>query len=172
MGNDLFEGLGGLGGGLGGALGGLVGGLAKSGLVPQDDPAFKLLNAQQELTGLQKQESELLAEVGRKVMGSAGAADYPQEADKLKLIRSNIISAQQTVDAMQSEQKAKEEAEKQAVNARTCPSCGHENPEGVNFCQECGTKLGGTAKAFCPSCGAENAPGTRFCGSCGARMGE
>ena len=164
MGNDLFGGL--------GALGGLVGGLAKSGLVPKDDPAFKLLNAQQELSDLQKQESDLLAEVGRKVMDSANASAFPQEADKLQLIRSNIAQAQSTVNSLDAEQKAQEEADKQATDARTCSNCGHENPDGMNFCQECGTKLGAPQKSFCTSCGSENPPGTRFCGSCGARMGE
>ena len=64
MANDLFGGLGGLGN-LGGALGGLMGGLAKSGLVPKDTPEGKLLAAQSELSDYQKQESELLLEIGR-----------------------------------------------------------------------------------------------------------
>jgi ribosomal protein L40E len=167
MGSGLF---GGLGGGLGDTLGGLVGGLAKSGLVPQDDPSVKAFNAQQEVANLQKQEQELLAEVGRKVMDSGAAASYPEEADRLRLIRSNIAQALETVNAAQEEQQEKEAAELQAESARTCSSCGAVNPDGVNFCQECGTKLGAPQKVFCTSCGVENAPGTRFCGSCGAKL--
>ena len=53
MANDLF-------GGLGGALGGLVGGLANSGLVPKDTPEGKLFAAQSELSGLQKQEADMI----------------------------------------------------------------------------------------------------------------
>jgi membrane protease subunit (stomatin/prohibitin family) len=164
MGNDLF-------GGLGGALGGLVGGLAKSGLVPQDDPSIKLFTAQQELADLQKKEQELLSEVGRKVMDSNGAAAYPEEADKLKHIRSSIAEAQGSVTAMKAEQESAEAEKQQAESARTCPNCDTVNPEGVNFCQECGTKLGAPAKAVCPSCGVENPPGTKFCGECGGRIG-
>jgi formate dehydrogenase maturation protein FdhE len=148
-----------------------MGGLAKSGFVPRDDPNVKLFGAQQELADLQKTEQELLAEVGRKVMDSGEAAAYPQEADRLKLIRSNIAQAQATVDAAQSEQKAKKEAELQAEQARTCPQCGTVNTGDVKFCQECGAKIGVPQKTFCASCGAENPAGTRFCGGCGARLG-
>ena len=67
---------------------------------------------------------------------------------------------------------AEQPSGQQQKAACTCPSCGHENPEGVKFCQECGTKLGGSAKKHCTSCGAELTPGTRFCGECGARQPE
>jgi class 3 adenylate cyclase len=49
----------------------------------------------------------------------------------------------------------------------TCPSCGHENPEGQKFCGECGTAL----QATCSACGAVNSPGQKFCGNCGAALG-
>lgn len=163
MANDLF-------GGLGGALGGLVGGLAKSGLVPQDTPEGKLLALQSELSDLQKQETEIFTEIGRQAY-EQNPGLWPQ-ADKLKLLQSNIASAQAKLNDIKAEQEAKEQAEKAAKAASTCPSCGTENPEGVKFCQECGTKLGAAAKAHCTSCGAELAPGTRFCGECGARQPE
>ena len=131
----------------------MVGGLANSGLVPKDTPEGKLFAAQSELSGLQKQEADILAEIGRQAYGQNPDA-WPQ-SDKLKLIQSNIASVQAKLNA-----------------ACTCPSCGHENPEGVKFCQECGTKLGGSAKKHCTSCGAELTPGTRFCGECGARQPE
>ena len=157
-------------GGLGGGLGDLMGGLSK--LMPQDDPNVKAFAAQREVADLQKQEQDVFAEIGRKVYEKDGAADFPAEADKLRLIRSNIAAAQEKADATQSEAKAAEAAQQQANAARTCPSCGTVNPEGINFCQECGTKLGAPTKAFCGQCGAENAPGTKFCGSCGAKIGE
>lgn len=163
MANDLF-------GGLGGALGGLMGGLANSGLVPKDTPEGKLLAAQSELSGLQKQEAEILTEIGRQAY-EQNPGLWPQ-SDKLKLLQSNIASAQAKLNDIKAEQEAKEQAEKAAKAASTCPSCGTENPEGVKFCQECGTKLGAAAKAHCTSCGAELAPGTRFCGECGARQPE
>jgi len=162
---DLFGGLGNLGG-----LGDLVGGFTK--LMPQDDPNVKAFTAQKELSDLQKQEADIYAEVGRKVFEQNGGADFPGEADKLRLIQSNIQAAQEKMNATQNEAKAAEAAERQAEAARTCPKCGTVNPEGVNFCQECGTKLGAPAKVFCTQCGAENPPGTRFCGSCGAKIGE
>ncbi|HJY81628.1 MAG TPA: zinc-ribbon domain-containing protein [Candidatus Binatia bacterium] len=47
-----------------------------------------------------------------------------------------------------------------------CPSCGFENPEGMNFCEECGTKLA----RVCPSCGHEVRPAARVCGNCAASL--
>ena len=162
---DGFGGLGNLGG-----LGDLLGGFTK--MMPQDDPNVKTFNAQKELADLQKQEADIYAAVGKKVFEGDGAAMFPAEADKLRLIQSNIAEAQEKLNATQNEAKAAQEAQQQAEAARTCPACGAMNPEGVNFCQECGTKLGAPAKLFCGQCGAENPPGTRFCGGCGAKLGE
>ena len=67
------------------------------------------------------------------------------------------------------EQEAEEAAQKEADAVGRCPSCGHGNPEGVKFCQECGAKLGAS---FCVSCGAEMKPGVRFCGECGSSQGN
>ena len=47
-----------------------------------------------------------------------------------------------------------------------CVSCGFANPEGKNFCEECGTKL----VRVCPSCGAEVRPAAKFCGDCGTLL--
>jgi hypothetical protein len=163
MANDLF-------GGLGGALGGLMGGLAKSGLVPKDTPEGKLLAAQSELSDLQKQEAELLLEIGRQAYEQNPSA-WPQDA-KLKLIQQNLTAAQATLDEAKQAQEA-DEAEKKAADAvGRCPNCGHKNPEGVKFCQECGTPLAAAGPKHCTSCGAELAAGTRFCGECGARQGD
>ncbi len=47
-----------------------------------------------------------------------------------------------------------------------CSNCGTENPEGLKFCNQCGTPL----KARCANCGFDNAPGARFCGDCGVPL--
>src|SRR5262245_59337242 len=44
-----------------------------------------------------------------------------------------------------------------------CLSCGFENPEGLKFCNECGTAL----TRRCAQCSFENAPQAKFCGHCG-----
>ncbi len=163
MAQDLF-------GGLEGALGGLMGGLAKSGLVPKDTPEGKLFSAQSELADLQKQENDLLLEVGRAAYEQNPSA-WPQHS-RLQLIQQNIATAQGTLDeAKQAQEQA--DAAKAAEDAKgRCSSCGHKNPEGVNFCQECGTPLAVAGPRYCVSCGAELAAGIRFCGACGARQGE
>ncbi len=151
-----------------GGLGGLMKGL--SGFMPQDDPAVKLMNAQNEVNDLKNQETEIFAEIGRQAYAQNPGAWA--QSDKLRLLQSNITSAQAKLDAAKAEQDAKEQAEKAAVAACTCPACGHENPEGTKFCQECGAKLGAAGKPHCTACGAELTPGTRFCGECGAKQPE
>jgi predicted ATPase/class 3 adenylate cyclase len=48
-----------------------------------------------------------------------------------------------------------------------CPKCQFENPEGVNFCVECGGKL----EIICPKCGYSNSISYKFCGGCGHKLG-
>ncbi|MCI0372600.1 MAG: AAA family ATPase [candidate division NC10 bacterium] len=47
-----------------------------------------------------------------------------------------------------------------------CPRCRHDNPAGVKFCGECGTRLA----SRCAACGASNPPTNKFCGECGASL--
>src|SRR5437899_1486584 len=47
-----------------------------------------------------------------------------------------------------------------------CTSCGCENPEGMKFCEECGTML----VRACPSCGQQVRPTAKFCGACGTTL--
>jgi DNA-directed RNA polymerase subunit M/transcription elongation factor TFIIS len=156
---DLFGGL--------GSLGGLLGGLAKS-VVPGDTPEGQLVRAQSDVADLRKQEAEILQEIGRQAY-EADPGAWPQ-ASRLQLIRSNLEQAEAAVRQAQTAQQEADAVKQAQEQAATCPQCGSRNPDGVKFCQECGTRLGAAAKVFCPSCGAENQPGTRFCGGCGARQ--
>jgi class 3 adenylate cyclase len=47
-----------------------------------------------------------------------------------------------------------------------CARCQHDNPAGVKFCGECGSRL----ESACAACGAANPPGNKFCGQCGASL--
>ena len=151
-----------------GGLGGLMRGL--SGFMPQDDPAVKLMNAQNEVNDLKNQEAEIFAEIGKQAYEQN--PDAWAQSDKLRLLQSNIASAEAKLKDAKTEQDSKEQAEKAEKAACTCAACGHENPEGTKFCQECGAKLGAAGKPHCISCGAELALETRFCGECGAKQPE
>jgi class 3 adenylate cyclase/tetratricopeptide (TPR) repeat protein len=47
-----------------------------------------------------------------------------------------------------------------------CPNCRFENPEGMKFCGECGSKL----ELKCPNCGFGNTISFKFCGECGHKL--
>ena len=49
-----------------------------------------------------------------------------------------------------------------------CPKCEYENPEGKNFCGQCGAKM----ERICPDCNASNPPQFKFCGECGHNLTE
>lgn len=49
-----------------------------------------------------------------------------------------------------------------------CPSCGHENAAGANFCSNCGSSLTIT----CAVCHARSAADANFCNNCGAALGD
>ena len=158
MANDLFGGLGG--------LGGILGGLAKS-VVPKDTPEGKLLNAQSDFADLQKQESEILLEIGKEAYERDPSA-WPQSG-RLQLIRQNMAAAKSQLDQAKQAQEAADAAKAAEEAKGRCENCGHKNEDGIKFCQECGTPLA-TGSKRCFSCGEELAPGTRFCGGCGARQ--
>ena len=136
-----------------------------------DDPDSKIFSVQSEIDDLKQKELETYAEIGKKAV-ETDAAKYSDLIDRLRLIQSNIEQSESKLQELKSAKDAEEKAKKEEKARRTCPSCGHENQDGVKFCQECGSKLGEAGKPTCPSCGAQNPPGTKFCGDCGARLSE
>ena len=49
-----------------------------------------------------------------------------------------------------------------------CPKCQFENPDGMKFCGECGSKL----EKICPNCQFSNPVKFKFCGNCGHDLSE
>ena len=47
-----------------------------------------------------------------------------------------------------------------------CPACGHGNPDGAKFCNQCAKPL----PLLCPKCGASNPAGSKFCNECAAPL--
>jgi len=155
---DLFSGL--------GNLGGLMKGL--SGFMPQDDPNTQLFKLQTDVSDLKKQETDLYTEIGKMAVEQYGIDSFGEIAEKMKLIQMNLASAEAKLKEAQGIKEQKEQAEKEATAERTCSECGHVNPEGTKFCQECGGKLG--VQNICPACGGKNGPSVKFCSHCGASL--
>lgn len=146
----------------------LFSGLMKgfSGFMPQDDPEVKLMTAQVELAELQKQETELYAEIGKQILVRE-KGQFPVVESKLDLVQRNLRETRQKLQNAQAEKDTKEATLQAEEQKHTCSSCGNLNPDGVKFCQECGTKLG---ISMCRTCGATLPTGIRFCGVCGAKQ--
>lgn len=166
---------------MGDILTGIVKGL--SGFMPQDDPDVKIFNAQTEVKEFSEKEEKIYARLGRQVYETDGGENYPEIRAELNLLVANKQAAESRLQAArdekaaleraEAEERARREAEEQA---HSCPNCGAYNPEGTNFCQECGTRLtqpvqqAPAAKRFCPNCGTEVVAGHRFCSGCGTKM--
>ena len=166
---------------MGDILTGIVKGL--SGFMPQDDPDVKIFNAQTEVKEFSEKEEKIYARLGRQVYETDGGENYPEIRAELDLLVANKQAAESRLQAARDEKAALEraEAEERARReaegqAHSCPNCGAYNPEGTNFCQECGTRLtqpvqqAPAAKRFCPNCGTEVVAGHRFCSGCGTKM--
>ncbi len=164
---------------MGDLLTGLVKGL--SGFMPQDDPDVRIFNAQTEVKETAAKMEKVYARLGRQVYEAGGSDAYPEVKTELDVLAANREAAERRLQEAKDEkagiERAKEEERKRREAeeaAHSCPNCGAYNPEGTNFCQECGTKLEGAtpAKRFCQECGTELPAGSRFCGACGSRVPE
>lgn len=49
-----------------------------------------------------------------------------------------------------------------------CSKCQFENPDGMKYCGQCGSKMAAT----CLKCGFSNPPGFKFCGECGQELSK
>ncbi|NLT58154.1 MAG: zinc ribbon domain-containing protein [Clostridiales bacterium] len=140
-----------------------------SGLMPQDDPQVKLLSLQAELGELEGQALDVYAEIGRQVYEAD--PDACPQADRLRLIRTNLDDVRARLDRLKQEQAAEQRQRQAAEAALLCPNCDHQNPQGTTFCQACGSRLAAERAPVCSGCGAPLSPEARFCGACGAKQG-
>lgn len=151
----------------------IFGGLMKSfgAFMPKDDPDIKAFQAQTEITDLENREQELYAEIGKKEFPRIqDNPEYSTLVQELVTLQKNLQTARFELQRVQSEKAEKDLLEKEGLLSRTCSNCDFLNPEGVKFCQECGSSLGKANKIKCPNCNTDYPPGTRFCGECGNQL--
>ena len=154
-----------------------------SDFMSQDDPDVKIFNAQSELKELAGKEEKAYARLGRQIYETDGGKSYPEIKTELDQLAANRQAAEERLKAAREEKIARERAKEEERARReaeevahSCPNCGAYNPEGTNFCQDCGTRLAPPAQApaakrFCSNCGAEVAAGHRFCSNCETNVG-
>lgn len=152
---------------MGDLLRGIVKGL--SDFIPQDIPDVKIFNAETKIKEEAEKEEQIYARLGRQVYESGGSDAYPDIKAELDLLVAKRLEAEHQLEEARNEKIARERAEAESA-ANDCPGCGAHNPEGTNFCQECGTKITAAPKRFCPTCGGEIPEGGNFCGSCGSKI--
>lgn len=150
-------------------FGGLMRGLSE--FIPQDDPKMKVFSVQSELSGLKEKENNIYMEIGKEVVAVQGLEAFPKYREKLMLIQSNIRELEDSLNEAKAQKEMQEKQAKEEAAKKTCPNCGHVNPEGTKFCQECGGAMV-RKEMFCPQCGAKLEGGTRFCGNCGSKVTE
>lgn len=150
-------------------FGGLVKGLGA--FMPKDDPNTILFQTQSELSDLENRIQEIYAEIGKKVFHSISEKpEYSELVSELNYTKKKLESVKLELQSAQDAKVNQERIEQESLQSRTCPNCDTINPEGVKFCQECGSRLVSSDKLNCPGCGAQNPSGTRFCGECGVKL--
>lgn len=86
-------------------LGGLMKGL--TGLMPQDDPEVKKMQAQSDLNDLRKQETEIYAEIGKQAL-SRSSGQFPELESKLRSVQVSLAQAQSRLEQVKAEEAKKD----------------------------------------------------------------
>lgn len=155
-------------------LGGLIKGMQPlMGEEAKKDPSMNAFLMQTDLSEMETKKKEVFAKIGEAVYEAnqkGRYGEFSELCEEAAQIDKQVARKRAEVQAAQQAAEEQKRADQQERDARTCPGCGHENPPGTKFCQECGEKLMTAAAAKCPKCGLVNAPGTKFCGDCGTRL--
>ncbi len=156
------------------SLGGIIKGMQPlMGEEAKKDASVNAFLLQGDLNEMERKRQEAYARIGEAVCEAHKSGKYPEFADAC----AEAAEAERAISRKRAEledakraAEEKQRAEQQELDARTCRSCGLENPPGTKFCQECGEKLTAPVSPKCPSCGRENPPGTKFCQECGTKL--
>jgi len=130
-------------------------------------------NAQ--LPELLKKQYAALADIGRKAVEEENPERFGDDFTKYNETKTAIEALKAELLTLNSDLAKAEEEKKALMEKSTCRSCGFVNPEGYNFCRQCGKKLGEPVPAptdapkpqFCIHCGTPVVAGARFCSGCG-----
>lgn len=129
---------------------------------------------------LLKKQYAALADIGRKAVEEENPERFGDDFTKYSETKIAIDTLKAELETLQTDLVKAEEEKKAALAKSTCASCGFVNPEGYNFCRQCGKKLGEPVVAavpeapkpvFCIHCGAPAVAGAKFCSGCGKPLG-
>lgn len=130
-------------------------------------------NAQ--LPELLKKQYAALADIGRKAVEEENPERFGDDFTKYSETKAAIGALKTELETLNADLAKAEEEKKALLEKSTCRACGFVNPEGYNFCRQCGKKLGEPPPAptdapkpvFCIHCGAPVVAGAKFCSGCG-----
>ncbi len=136
-------------------------------------------NAQ--LPELLKKQYAAFADIGRQAVEEENPGRFGDDFARYGEVKTAIDALKAELEALNADLAKAEEEKKALMEKSTCRACGFVNPEGYNFCRQCGKKLGEPPPAptaaeapkpvFCIHCGAPAVAGARFCSGCGKPLG-
>ena len=140
------------------------------------DRRSQIMHCQSQLTALDRQKTQLLADLGKAVL--LGEGEKPEFAqaygDRIGAIAQ--VESQEGAVRQQLEDLRRAETLVTPQTYRnvllSCAGCGAAVSAGASFCPSCGTGMEATRQQYrqCPSCGAYYGTDTAFCERCGTAV--
>ena len=131
-----------------------------------DEMKTKLEEIASQIAGLEQDEFNLCAELGKKILPEL--AQHSVHAPLAAKINETISKK----NGLRQEETALNDEYQKQIKECTCLYCNAVNSVGSAFCEECGKKLGEIPPGYCTECGWKNSPDMNFCGKCGSKLSK
>ncbi len=150
------------------------------------DKKAQILKAQSDLTRVEKNKIELLAQLGKAVLLAEGSnasflASYSDVVSHISRLEDEEAATRKRIEDLQRIERLVTESMVQTTGASTqpgsvpmvvCQGCGQRMPVSSRFCSSCGDNLaaGKAQYRLCLSCGIYYPADVVFCEKCGTRV--